>query len=165
MSEFSIATFLSSTVVAGLIAAVVSMRNNDTQVKSSNVLQERTKWREKIRNLLIELQSAQRLSDLKKLKTIQAEFITRLNPDSKNDEEIIECIQRIIENPKDKSLFNEFAYRIALLLKHDWERAKHEAAPLDFNHPDPRRKSFEEFKIGKSANHLINRTENTSAQN
>ena len=61
-----------------------------------------------------------------RLLLLRHELTLRLNPNDPNDREILECVKQMAtSNDGDKR--QEFVDRVALLLKHDWERAKYEA--------------------------------------
>ena len=55
---------------------------------------------------------------------------------------------------KDNDLIIEFFEKLALLLKHDWERAKLEAKPVWNSSGKPKRISYDEFK-NKRANKTL----------
>jgi hypothetical protein len=63
------------------------------------------------------------------LNRLRAEFRAILNPKDNYDNEIIGYIS-ISEKGKELERAEEFADRIARLLKHDWERVKCEAGPF-----------------------------------
>lgn len=67
--------------------------------------------------------------DKESLDKLRVEFRAILNPEDEDDGAIISCIS-LPEDGKDFERAEEFAERIALLLKHDWERVKLEAGPL-----------------------------------
>jgi prolyl-tRNA synthetase len=56
-----------------------------------------------------------------------------LNPVDAEDTAILNAIDRLSQSEQlDEKLLQELSDRIALLLKHDWERAKVEAKQADF---------------------------------
>ena len=59
----------------------------------------------------------------------RAEFVALLNPNDTEDREIIGCI-KLPDEGQEIECADEFSERIALLLKHDWERAKLEPGSL-----------------------------------
>lgn len=118
---------LTSSVIAALVAAVVSVFSTERRISAEYVIQERKLWRDKIRTLASEIYKTLTLSNAEepKLGELRAEFSLLINPLDIMDEEILALIS---VNNKEKA--NEFTRRVALLLKHDWERAKHEASFL-----------------------------------
>ncbi len=112
-------------------------------------MQERTKWRKKIRKLSLSVQKSQQKGNKEKLNNIRSELVLSLNPHDTNDQEIITTIDQIIKNPENPEKIIEFIERISLLLKHDWERAKGEADPLDYHYLNNRRIPYEEYKKTK----------------
>jgi hypothetical protein len=74
-----------------------------------------------------------------------------LNPNDEKNRSILNTIRQL-KSTSDEPHLIEFGERIALLLKHDWERAKWEAQGDSFSlndidlNPKPRRMSYEQFK-------------------
>jgi hypothetical protein len=146
-------TVLSSAVIAAIVAAFISVLTSERRIGAENVIQERKNWRDKIRELsseifklLIRVDSTDR-EDL--LRDMRAEFSLLLNPHSISDQNILLLIA---PNGADKA--DEFTQRVALLLKHDWERAKREASlwrRLWEKEPGP--VSFEHFRPGCKHNY------------
>ncbi|PLK49558.1 hypothetical protein [Uliginosibacterium sp. TH139] len=139
-------TFLSSTVVAGLVAALVSLRTNERNIQITNVTQERAKWRQAIREFADEILKAGRVKDNEKLKLLCAQLSLNLNPFDSEDKGIVEAASRLAAAETTESQIAEFVDRVALLLKHDWDRAKYEASPWFFQDREPDRVSYCEFK-------------------
>jgi len=127
MSEEIVKIILTSSVVASVIAAFVSTWVGQRKISIENITQERTKWREKIRERSLEVHIAIINKDKVALEKLHAEFSLIVNP--KKDIEILNCI-KVPNDEKEIDLSNEFISRTSLLLKHDWERAKKEAGPL-----------------------------------
>jgi hypothetical protein len=129
-------TLLSATVVAAVVSGIVSFIISERNIKIKNVTQERAKWRDKIRELCIEVFDACRLHDvtcsITRLEALHAEFQVRLNPLDKNDIEILESIENLKDKTKIDENLKKFSACVALLLKHDWERAKCEATMWPF---------------------------------
>jgi hypothetical protein len=65
------------------------------------------------------------LGDVAKLNALRASFSLLVNPHDNMDQEILQLI-----DASNASRAHEFTQRVALLLKHDWERAKYEASLL-----------------------------------
>ncbi len=138
--------FLSSSVVGGLVAGFVALRNSERKIQIENVTQERAKWREKIRIKSIEVHQAAVADNSAKLAELHLEFSLNLNPFHQEDKEILAVIATLKNRDTLGVKLSEFTDRVALLLKHDWERAKHEAKPWLFRWCPPKRTTYAKFK-------------------
>ena len=137
--------FLGSSVVVALVAGLVSLRTSERQIAIENVTKERTKWREKIRATARDIHAAAVAGDLAKLQSLHLDMALSLNPDDHEDAEILRCIRVLDSNNSDTT---ELTYRLALLLKHDWERAKWECRrPWWRPFREPRRIKFADCKF------------------
>jgi hypothetical protein len=114
-----------SGIVAAVMSGVVSIFTSERRIAAENVIQERMKWREKIRDLALDVFKAiiSDQADPNKLRELRAQLTLRLNPHDPADQQILELVRRGSANDAD-----EFTERVALLLKHDWERAKFESS-------------------------------------
>ena len=118
LQEF--ATLLGTGFLGGLVSAYVMRANSERRIYIENVTRERAKWRERIRIIA----SNYLVADNKLKMKLEIELATRLNPYASDDMKLLEALKSATtENHK------ELEIRIALLLKHDWERAKEEAKP------------------------------------
>ncbi len=117
---------LGSSVLASFITALFTHSIANRKQYLQYITEERKHWREKIRELTIEVSKT---NDIKKIKGLKTDFRVRLNP--VDDLDILDYMNRM-EN-KDHSINEEqrlnFEKSIAALLKHDWERVKYEARP------------------------------------
>lgn len=138
--------FLSSSVVGGLVAGFVALRSGERKIQIENVTQERAKWREKIRVKSVEVHQAAIENDLAKINEVHLEFSLNLNPFDQEDKGILAVIAALKNRDTLEEKMAEFSDRVALLLKHDWERAKHEARPWFFRWCPPKRTTYAEFK-------------------
>ena len=135
--------FLGSSVVVALVGGLVSLRISERQIAIESITKERTKWREKVRALTLEIHRAATSKSTDKLDELNLEFALALNPNDGEDEQILDCIGRIAVNGMEGDLLKELTTRIALLLKHDWERAKWEAKPVWWRcFREPKRKGY-----------------------
>jgi hypothetical protein len=119
----------------------VTLRDNDRKLFAQYVTGERQKWRDRMRELVIEtagvvLREPLPPNKIRKLHVIRAELRVRLNPEKEDklDQKIIECIDQIIEYKDNyeerlKRLFI-FEEEVSWLLKEDWERVKHDMSPF-----------------------------------
>ena len=136
-------TILASTVIAGIVSALISWWNVERRITIENITKERAKWRDKIRELTAEAITALQNSDEIKLTIIKSSFKLHLNPTEKEDQAIVDLID-LNENINEDKI-KELSTRVSLLLKHDWERAKQEAKPFLLRWKRVKRLNYEEF--------------------
>ena len=115
------------TLMGVLITAWVTWLIAQRQILAQHVTAERAKWRENVRAQALEVHDAILCGDAKKIGRLQSEFRALLNPLDCQDKAILDCITANGSCQKREEGAKEFAKRISLLLKHDWERAKLEA--------------------------------------
>ena len=120
---------LTSSVVAGLVAAFVAIWTTQVKISIENITQERAKWRNKVREKALEVHNAIVKKEEEKIRQLKVEFSVILNPSDVEDNLIIESI-KIPATGDELKQSDEFSKRIAMLLKHDWERAKLEAGSI-----------------------------------
>jgi len=137
-----LSTVLTSAVVAALIAGLVSLRSAERKIQIENITQERAKWREKIRSNALLVHQAASSRDSAKLAELHLVFQLLLNPFDNEDQAVLEAITALGKTQDPSLRLPEFAGRVAFLLKHDWERAKHEAKPWLFLRCKPARKPY-----------------------
>ena len=141
-----ISTVLGSGLLAGLVAALVTLRVSERRIVIENVTQERTKWREKIRRIALEVHKAFASSEKDVLELFHTELATSLNPEDDEDRDILKCLKQLIDSGSGDKI-GEFKHRVALLLKHDWERAKWESERAWWRTgKEPKRTKFNESK-------------------
>ena len=123
----------SSAVLSAMVAALVTLRSSERkieiEIEIENVTQERAKWRDKIRLNALEVHRASVANNAPRLSELHLTFEHILNPLDSEDNGILASICRLNCLAESKAEFAEFSKRIALLLKHDWDRAKLEASP------------------------------------
>jgi hypothetical protein len=119
-----IGVLLASTVVAAIVSGIVAVLTSERHLASENVIQERKNWREHVREIAAQVYDAINCgeSDANKFRELRAKLALRLNPHDADDQEILALVA-----PGDATRAEEFNRRVALLLKHDWERAKRDA--------------------------------------
>jgi hypothetical protein len=120
-------TALGSGVTVALITSLFSKMSADKNVRIENITKERKAWRDRMRELVLQANDAFHKRESRKISMVEAELIVRLNPNDANDWQIVESI-RELRKGWDNKLLVEFNDRMALLLKHDWERVKIEAS-------------------------------------
>lgn len=144
-------TILSSGVVAGLVAGLVTLRTTERKIAIENITQQRKLWRDKVREKSLEVAKGYKNNDASKLKELYGEFQLILNPEDDNDKSILDTLWQMQNEHKEKDLIIEFTEKLALLLKHDWERAKLEAKPVWHFWGKPKRIDYNEFKNKRDA--------------
>jgi hypothetical protein len=120
-----VATLLGAAAGAG-IAAVVSLRTNTRNIKVENITKERAKWRDNVREKALWVYKAAVAKDITALNEHHLAFTLILNPTDLEDRSILAVILQLRTTPDELHL-KELGDRVALLLKHDWQRAKWEA--------------------------------------
>lgn len=141
-----LSTVLGSGLLAGLVAALVTLRVSERRIVIENVTQERTKWREKIRRITLEVHKAFAAGESEAMELLHTELTTSLNPEDDEDQDILKCLKQLIANGNGDRI-GKFKHRIALLLKHDWERAKWESERTWWRTgKEPKRIKFNESK-------------------
>ena len=146
-----LSTVLGSGVVAGMVAGLVTLRTTERKIAIENITQQRQLWREKIRLKAIETSKVYKDNDNSKLKELYGEFQLILNPKDNDDKSILDTLWKMQNDNKDNDLIIELTEKLALLLKHDWERAKLEAKPVWSFWSKVERISYDEFE-NKRAN-------------
>lgn len=125
-------------IAASLIAVFFTWLIATKRTVIEHISQERAKWRDKIRERAICVHDAMIERNKEELDRHRIEFRAMLNPSDCCDMCIIQCIK--LPEPGDELAHaEEFAERIAWLLKHDWERSKRETKILSFFRPKPKR--------------------------
>jgi hypothetical protein len=146
-----IAILFASSVLAAIVSGVVAFLTSERRLAAENVIQERTKWRERVRDLAEKIYAAiiSGESDANKFRELRAKLALRLNPHDADDQEILTLVA-----PGDAVRADGFNQRVALLLKHDWQRARREANLwiLLLTMP-PERVRLEDFRPGDAHNY------------
>lgn len=124
-------------LTSAVIAVIVAYATAKAASYSKDVVEERQKWRERIRELAIEAVSMIHCRETrsKEYQTLLSEFHLRLNPDDTSDKEIIKTLEESIQKPNE-ILAKKVLAQVSRLLKHDWERAKTEARLFSFGKPN-----------------------------
>ncbi len=149
-----ILALLSSTVIAALISAFVSILTHNKSNKLKYVTEERQRWREELRAAAVELRrigNADKAKEKKEDKEQDKEkgrvcasdirfetvaeaktfFQVRLNPYDDEDNELLKLIVKQEGEQEEKisdENLNYLSKAISYLLKHDWERVKQETS-------------------------------------
>ncbi|SDX50449.1 hypothetical protein [Nitrosomonas oligotropha] len=120
-----LAAILNSAVIASMITALFSKAQSDKSAKIDNIIKERKAWRDKLRELVAEVETYTQEQNLKGIASAEARLVVLLNPVDRDDLAIIKALNKIPAG-WDKECLQEFMDRVSYLLKHDWERAKQE---------------------------------------
>ena len=129
----SVLSGVTLTVVAGWVASLLALRKDERAVQMEQVTKERTKWRDTMRKTTEEI-ALTYFEDktqpvLGKVAALRARLATSINPKDKcHDQPILTHFDDLFSGSK--SDLDVFTRRIALLLKHDWERVKWECSPI-----------------------------------
>ncbi|MEZ8370215.1 hypothetical protein AB6C94_12415 [Vibrio splendidus] len=142
-------TILGSGVIAGLVAGLVTIRTTERKIAIENITQQRQVWRDKVREKAKCVTQAIDNKSISQLSLLTTEFSHLLNPLEGEDYEIIKLLSKFKEGTYCPEKHSEFVERIALLLKHDWDRAKHEAKPWFYRHSEPKRVLFSDYNPKK----------------
>jgi hypothetical protein len=116
-------------VLGGWIGSFLSVRKDERAIQIEQITEERTRWREKIRQLcdnIVKDLSGQRNQSEGQIN--RSKLVTSLNPKDPDDNEILVHYDALYSG--DGTNLALFTKRIALLLKHDWERVKYECTPF-----------------------------------
>lgn len=130
---------LFTAVVGGLVTIRVAARN----IRLQHITEERRKWRDRLREIAVRFHTAAVDTDTmrdNRLRVLVMELQLNLNPTDEEDRGIVAVCRAICGTGESHAGLAELADRLALLLKHDWERAKWEAASKRtrwFATPDP----------------------------
>ncbi|WP_044415209.1 hypothetical protein [Halarcobacter anaerophilus] len=149
-----LSTILSSAVTAGLVAAIVALFTSERKILIENVTQQRQHWREKIRELSLQIQASYQNQDQEALRRHYIEMQLYLNPNDEDDNDILNTIWKMIETKKVENLDIVLGEKLALRLRYDWAEAKKEARYISYLRPKEYRVSYNKFKLKRKANNL-----------
>lgn len=122
-----ISLVLGSSVVSAFVTRFFIKLGADKKIRIENITQERKEWRDRIRELTVELTEAFDARDRAGIRKVEAELIVRLNPEDQEDLKIIQMLPELYSSWSEK-LLRRVCDHLAYLLKHDWERAKKEVS-------------------------------------
>ena len=115
------------------------------RIAIENITQELAKWRANIRRIALDAHNAMVDGKADKVERVRNELSALLNPYDREDRKLLACLGGAC--PCDRKIRDEFALRVALLLKHDWERAKWEARSIRWSRHEPKREAT--AKVGE----------------
>ena len=115
------------TVLGVIATAFVTWLIAQRQITAKHVTAERAKWRKRIRRQSLKAHDAIVWGNTQKIFRLQNEFRALLNPSDCKDRKILCYMSAEGSYSQRQARAKQFSEQIALLLKHDWERAKLEA--------------------------------------
>lgn len=126
-------------LVGVAIGALATYSLGQRNLTAQYVIAERKLWREKLRCVLQQL-----LEHPGKDTAAKVSLVLHLNtnPFHQQDRQIVDLAAGICDPANQNQEFQELSIRMALLLKHDWERAKAETQPFS---SAPRRWTYDEY--------------------
>jgi hypothetical protein len=134
VSSLDLSSFFSGVtliVVIGWLASIFELRKNERAVQIEQITTERAKWRGSMRKVTDEIATEYHETNPRrfgKVAALRARLVTSINPNDDDDEKILIHFDELFAGTKtDLDIFTK---RIALLLKHDWERVKWECMPI-----------------------------------
>ncbi|MEN3758350.1 hypothetical protein ABDZ57_16165 [Aeromonas veronii] len=127
MKEFldDVGIILGSGIFGSLITLLFTRYDKDKSIIIQNITQERQKWRDKIRELVIEINKNSLNENWDKVTEARAQLQVLINPYDENDKDIIHRLICLEYYNKTSTLL-KINDSISRLLKHDWERVKKE---------------------------------------
>lgn len=136
-------TAATSAVISAVVSGIFARRTSERAIQIENITKERAKWRDKIREQALAVHQAARKQDAALLAELRLSLSLNLNPTDNEDAGILRAIDTLMAAAlPDEKTGREFADRVALLLKHDWDRAKSEAK----HRKSPPRLTYAEFE-------------------
>lgn len=131
--------WLSTVFFSAVTSTVVAFITAKASSYSKDVVEERQKWRERIRQLTIRAVQLIHVKETQsqEYQSLLSEFGLRLNPDDDADKKIIETLKTSTQEPNE-ILAQKLLAQVSRLLKHDWERTKLEARLLSWPKPNER---------------------------
>lgn len=153
--------FLSSSVVAGAVSAIVSFYVTERRVYIENVTQERAKWRSSIRTLAESIVKSAYSDDFHMVDILSSQLMLNLDPFDSEDVSLIHSVGQLATSEDKGVQIKEFTERVALLLKHDWERSKIESHLWSFRKAKPR-VSYSNYKNERMTKESVDKSEKRS---
>lgn len=123
---------ISITALTGWLGSFFALRKDERAVQVEQITRERTKWRDNMRRLTEEIVLTyfenMEVPTLSKIAAHRSRLVTSLNPHCKHDNKLLEHFNSLFS--LGKTDIEVFTKRVALLLKHDWERVKWDCTPI-----------------------------------
>jgi len=113
-------TAATSAVISAIVSGLFARRTSERAIQIENITKERAKWRDKIREQALAVHKAAKAKDAVSLGELRLSFSLNLNPTDPEDAGILKTITAMAKaTTPDETGEQEFADRVALLLKHD----------------------------------------------
>jgi len=113
-----------SAVIAAVITAYFTKKNNDRNLKLKYITEERQNWRKAIKEKVAIVLSS---DDPKIIRQNATELMLSLNPEDNEDKKIVACLKQIIQGNAPEDVKDRLIFLTSQLLKYEWEKAKNEA--------------------------------------
>ncbi|WP_144030243.1 hypothetical protein [Burkholderia sp. AU6039] len=132
---------LTSTVIASVLSVFSTMHVTGRNALTDNVIKHRANWRDMLRAIARELTEAVGTGNVRAIRVLRNQLALNLNPVDQEDQALVDAVRALesCSSTERHRKMEEVEQRIALLLKHDWERAKWEAALFHFARRMPKR--------------------------
>lgn len=129
----SLLTGISLPLLGTWLTSFLALRKNERIIEIEEITRERAKWRKNMRKLTATIAAQYHENKTKpnpgNVAYLRCLLETSINPkDDQEDQKILEHFDDLFSNQK--SDLNIFSKRIAILLKHDWERVKWDCKPI-----------------------------------
>jgi len=125
---------ISFTAIAGWLGSFFALRKDERAVQVDQITKERTKWRDNMRKLTEDIVLAYYFEHNvtpvpRQISVLRARLTTSINlKDDEHDKAILAHFDDLFAAKSTD--IDTFTKRIALLLKHDWERVKWDCTPI-----------------------------------
>ena len=116
------------TLAGVVLTAFATWSIAQRRIAAQHVIAERAKWRNDIRTKALLVHDAMLRGETATVARLKIDLAARLNPFDRHDQELLKCMVVKDSDKARQCAACEFARRISLLLKHDWDRAKLEAS-------------------------------------
>lgn len=112
----------SGVIFGAVLGSVATIFVAQRQLRSQNVIAERTKWRHKIREI------ARDIGDNPIRNTAWIDLAVNTNPYDSKDAALVDEVEKLVGRHASSDECKKIVKSIAIILKHDWERAKIESS-------------------------------------
>jgi hypothetical protein len=123
---------VSITALTGWFGSFLALRKDERAVQIDQITRERTKWRDNMRNLttkIVHTYFANKDTPVPgKVAEHRSRLVTSLNPRCEHDNKLLVHFDLLFSSSE--ADIEVFTKRVALLLKHDWERVKWDCTPI-----------------------------------
>ncbi|WP_157381689.1 hypothetical protein [Burkholderia ubonensis] len=135
---------LTSTVIASVLSVFSTMHVTGRNALTDNVIKHRANWRDMLRTIARELTEAVGTGNVRAIRVLRNQLALNLNPVDQEDQALVDVVRALerCSSTERYRMMEEVEQRIALLLKHDWERAKWEAKLFHFARRMPKRMRY-----------------------